>query len=233
VLAVLSAATLKIAGRVLVQAEGDGPVKTLVAEARTDGGVRGYVRLNDKHPAHDFLAANEDADTTIQGLLGKGVLGIIIIQDESNMQPYQGLVPLDGNTLADCAQHYFNQSEQIPTRVKLSVAAIQEEGGTYRWRAGGAIIQQIAADDARGDTQDDGVDGLLFRLFHEEGVRMEQPVSLIDACTCSEERLTATLKGMPADELAEMAEEDGVLEADCQFCGRIYRIPLSVLVKQS
>jgi molecular chaperone Hsp33 len=254
VLAVLSAATLKIDGRVLVQAEGDGPIKMLVAEARTDGGIRGYVRLNEHHPAYAHLAENEDAETNVQGLLGQGVLGLIIIQDDSDMQPYQGIVPLDGQTIADCAQHYFNQSEQIPTRVKLSVDTLQEAEGTFRWRAGGAIIQQIAADDARGDTQEDwdnaralfdtltdeelasealGLEGVLYRLFHETGVRLETPLQITDSCTCSKERLTRTLKSMPPQEIVDMAEDDGVLEADCQFCGRIYRIPLSEVVPQT
>ena len=66
---------------------------------------------------------------------------------------------------------------------------------------------------------------LLFRLFHEEGVRVEPPQHVLDRCTCSEARLKQTLSSMPRAEMQDMADEDGVLVADCQFCGRIYRIP--------
>ncbi len=248
-LAILTAATLKIDGRILVQAEGNGPVRLLVAEARTDGGVRGYLRLD--RARWDKLAEAYGEDRPpVCDMIGKGVLGLMVIQENSTAQPYQGIVPLDGETIADCAQHYFNQSEQIPTRVRLSVLEIEEPGGTKRWRAGGAVIQQIASDDARGDTQehwdyaramfesvtdDELVDPnlssgrLLFRLYHEEGVRMEKPQALQDACTCSKERLVRTLSSMPVSEVRELANDDGILDADCQFCGRIYHIPAGEL----
>ena len=154
VLAVLSAATLKIDGRVLVQAEGDGPVSLLVAEARSDGGLRGYLRLN-REKWDQLMVRNKDARPHPTQMIGKGVMGLVIIQDNPNTQPYQGIVPLDGATMAECAEHYFAQSEQIPTQVRLTVAEISEPGGTMRWRAGGAIIQQVAADAARGDTDED------------------------------------------------------------------------------
>ena len=244
-LAVLTAATLKVDGRILVQAEGDGPVSMLVAEARTDGGVRGYLKLNRDAWAR-LETALDGRRPKVAEMIGQGVLALMIVQDQSLSQPYQGVVPLDGDTLGDCAEHYFAQSEQIPTRVKLSVADFAEPGGTKAWRAGGAIIQQVAADNARGETSDDwdhanalfdtltdaeltdaelSTGRLLFRLFHEEGVRLEPSQSLLDSCTCSAQRLSQTLRAMPAREVREMADEDGMLVADCQFCGRIYRIP--------
>ena len=248
-LAVLTAATLKFDGEILVQAEGDGPISLLVAEARTDGGLRGYLRLNQSR--WDAMIADSDGKRpNVKSMIGRGVLGLMIIQDNPNIQPYQGVVPLDGETIADCAAHYFEQSEQIPTHIRLSVGEIEETGGTRRWRAGGAIIQQVAADEARGDTAEDWdhasalfetlselelvdpkltSDRLLYRLFHEQGVRMEPPAQLRDECTCSEERLKTTLSSMPKQELKEMAEDDGSLVADCQFCGRIYRIPMDDL----
>lgn len=243
-LAVMTAATVKVDGRIMVQAEGDGPIKLLVAEARTDGDLRGYVRLNDEKWAkleEDFKGNKP----SIPDLVGQGVMGLIIIQDQENTTPYQGIVPIEGETLAECAQHYFNQSEQVPTRVHLAVDQIPEEGGTIRWRAGGMIIQQIANDDAREDTQNDwdtarayfdtisneelvseSLDsaGLLYRLFHEEGVRLEMPMRLLDKCPCSEQRLVKSLSAMPEAEILDLAEGDGELVADCQFCGRIYRI---------
>ncbi len=251
-LAVMTAATLKVSGRIMVQAEGNGPVKLLVAEARTDGGLRGYLQLNDEKWAA-LVEKGQDQTPTFSQMIGQGIMGLVIIQDQKNTEPYQGIVPIDGDSLAECAQHYFNQSEQIPTRVKLSVEKVQEEGGTVRWRAGGMIIQQVANDENREDTQNDwdtaralfetiedneltsetlNSSGLLYRLFHEDGVRLEMPKPLLDKCPCSQERLISTLAGMPKVELLDMAEGDNELVADCQFCGRIYRIPTEDVLKQ-
>lgn len=249
-LAVLTVATMKFEGRIVVQAEGDGPISMLMAEARTDGGVRGHLRIN-TDAWNRLEAAHGEDRPHMQQMIGKGVLGLIIIQDDPNTHPYQGVVPLEGATLADCAQLYFAQSEQIPTRVALAVEEILEPEGTRRWRCGAAIIQQVAGDDARGDTREDwdhacalfdtltpeeladekiSAARLLFRLYHEEGVRLEPPKLLRDNCTCSEERLRNTLSSMPPTEIASLAEDDGVLVADCQFCGRIYRIPADDLI---
>jgi molecular chaperone Hsp33 len=157
------------------------------------------------------------------------------------------MVPIEGATLSDCAQMWFSQSEQVPTRVKLAVAEISEPGGTKRWRSGGALIQQVAGDDARGATDEpwdnarhlfDTIEDielvdpdvpsatLLFRLFHETGVRIEPPKALTDKCTCSDEKLLDTLRQMPRDEIMSLAEADGAITADCQFCGRLYRFPV-------
>ena len=248
-LAVLSAATLKIDGKILVQIEGNGPIGMMAAEAHTNGALRGYLRINkDKWEKMSAQAAEERP--SVQAMIGKGVMGLIIIQDNPGTQPYQGVVPLDGETIAECAAHYFAQSEQIPTQLRLSVGEIEEPGGTRLWRVGGAIIQQVAGDDARGDTKEEWdhasalfdtlsdmelvdpaitSDRLLYRLFHENGVRMEMPKAIRDECTCSEERLKSTLSSMPRGELKMMAEEDGKLVADCQFCGRIYHLHLDDL----
>ena len=156
-------------------------------------------------------------------------------------------MPLTKGTLAECAEVYFKNSEQIPSRVGLSVAELEVPGQPTAWRAGGMLVQQIAGDDARGETDDswdeakalfatltDGeladpdlpADQLLFRLFHETGVHMEQPYDVRDACTCNEERLVATLKSMPDNELRELVEENGSLSIDCQFCNRHYDIAI-------
>jgi molecular chaperone Hsp33 len=173
----------------------------------------------------------------------------MLLQPNSpDQQPWQSLVPIEGGTLADCAQMWFAQSEQIPTRVRLAVGEISEPGGTKRWRSGGALIQQVAGDDARGATDEpwnnartlfDTIEDielvdpdvspatLLYRLFHETGVRLELPRSLTDKCTCSEEKLLATLRQMPKTEITSLAEEDGAIAADCQFCGRLYRFQIA------
>ncbi len=244
-LAVLVSHSLKFDGRVVVQAQGEGPVPLMVAEARSDGGVRGYLRL-DRAKWDNLDRINKGARPHIPQAMGRGVLALMLAPNDPHAQPWQSLVPLTGATLADCAQGWFDQSEQTPTRVRLAVAEVSEPGGTKRWRSGGAIIQQIAGDDARGDTDEpwdnarhlfdtvtdmELVDpalssaDLLFRLFHETGVRLEQPRALSDTCTCSEEKLLTTLRAMPRDEILSLAEADGHIGANCEFCGRTYRFP--------
>ncbi len=240
-LAALVGATLKFEGRLLVQAEGNGPVTLLVGEYRSDGSVRGYVRF-DKDAWERLMRINRNAAPHMPQLFGPdGRLGLIILHDNPALQPYQGIVPLMKATLAECAEDYFAQSEQVPTELKLSVA------GDGEWTAGGMIIQRIAADETRGDTEEDWrearalfatlsdaelidpdlpLEGLLFRLFHEQGVMIERLQPLMDRCTCNEERLVGTLKSMPDASLRELVEPDGTLSIDCQFCARHYRVPI-------
>jgi molecular chaperone Hsp33 len=242
-LAVLISASLKFDGKVVVQAQGEGPVPLMVAEARSDGGVRGYLRL-DREKWEKLDRINKGQRPHIPQVLGRGVLALMLQPNDPDASPYQSLVDIAGGTLADCAQAWFTQSEQIPTRVRLTVGEISEPGGTKRWRSGGALIQQVAGDDARGSTDDawdharalfdtitdlelvdpDLSSGrLLFRLFHEDGARLEPPRPLLDQCTCSQERLLATLRSMPKAEILSLAEDDGSIAADCQFCARTYR----------
>lgn len=245
-LAVLVSASLKFDGRVMVQAQGEGPVSLMVAEARSDGGVRGYLRI-DKAKWDNLERINKGARPHIPQVLAKGVLALLLQPNDPDQAPWQSMVPIEGATLSDCAQVWFAQSEQVPTRVKLAVAEISEPGGTKRWRSGGALIQQVAGDEARGSTDepwdnarhlfdtiqdielvdpDVAAATLLFRLFHENGVRLEPPRQLEDKCTCSDEKLLTTLRQMPRDEIVELAEGDGAITADCQFCGRLYRFPV-------
>ncbi len=249
-LAALVGSSLKFDGRLLVQAEGDGPVKMLVGEYRTDGGVRGYARFDAEAWAH-LDKVNKGAAPHMPQLFGpSGRLGLIIIQDNPAIQPYQGIVPLWKGTLSECAEDYFAQSEQVPTRIRLSVAEFERKGEPAQWVSGGMMVQRIAADTARGDTDeawneaqalfttitdqelvdpDLPMEQLLYRLFHEQGVRMEPPVTLDDRCTCNEERLVSTLKAMSDESLRELVEPDGTLSIDCQFCGRHYTVPIETV----
>ncbi len=242
-LAVLVSASLKFEGKVLVQAQGEGPVSLLVAEARSDGGVRGYLRLN-KEKWDRVERVNKGQRPHIPQALGRGVMALMLQPSDPNQAPWQSMVPIEGATLSECAQMWFSQSEQVPTRVRLAVAEVSEPGGTKRWRSGGALIQQVAGDDARGATDEpwdnarhlfDTIEDielvdpdlssgtLLFRLFHENGVRLEPPKALSDKCTCSEEKLLDTISQMDKGEIKALADADGAISADCQFCGRVYR----------
>jgi molecular chaperone Hsp33 len=140
VLTALLGTSLKFDGKLTVQTKGDGPVDLLVADFSTPDSLRAYARYDE-----DALAAAiKEGRTTPPELLGEGVLAFTIDQGRG-MQPYQGIVPLDGSTLEEIAGVYFRQSEQIPTQVRLGVAELydRDEDGKPRhnWRAGGLIAQ--------------------------------------------------------------------------------------------
>lgn len=246
-LAALVGSSLKFEGRLLVQAEGDGPVSMLVGEYRSDGGLRGYARFDKARWAHLEKVNKGDAPHMPQLFGPSGRLALIIVQDNPAVQPYQGVVPLVKGTLSQCAEDYFEQSEQVPTRIRLSVAELARKGEKPVWVTGGMMVQRVAADAARGETAeawreaealfgtltdaelvdpDLPMTDLLYRLFHEQGVRVEDSVNIVDQCTCNEERLIATLGSMPDDSLREMVEPDGTLAIDCQFCNRHYVVPI-------
>jgi molecular chaperone Hsp33 len=160
------------------------------------------------------------------------------------MQRYQGVTPIEGETLALCAETYFAQSEQTPTRVRLAVGRV-DEGKGPRWRSGGLLIQNIAEDQARGPTEeawrtaqilfetvgeDELIDPtiapqtLLFNLFHEDGVRVFEPKPLRAFCRCSEERIVGMLKSFEPEERADMVEADGRIRVTCEYCSREYAL---------
>ncbi|MEO0467179.1 MAG: Hsp33 family molecular chaperone HslO [Pseudomonadota bacterium] len=247
VLAALVGASIKFEGKILVQAEGNGPVGLMVAEYASDGSLRGYIR-RDAEKWDNLMRINKGGRPHMPQLFGSnGVLGLIIVHDDPSMQPYRGVVPLDRGTLAECAEVYFRQSEQVESRISLAVGELKVTGEDRVWRGGGLLMQKIANDEARGTTDDAwetaealfatisdeelvvpdlASEALLFRLFHEEGVRMEAAQPLSDQCSCNEERLRATLTGLSDDSLRELVESDGNLSVNCQFCNRHYSIPI-------
>jgi molecular chaperone Hsp33 len=259
VLAVLLGSSLKFDGKFILQTETDGPVDMLVVDYRTPDAVRAYARFDE-----DAVARAEAERAADPGaLLGKGVLAMTIDQG-ANTNRYQGVVPLEGDSLEDVAHTYFRQSEQIPTRVRLAVAEMhsREEGVMrHRWRAGGILVQFLPEDSGRmrqpdlpgGDLPDDiavdmldeddawiealslvgtvedheltdpsvPVERLLYRLFHERGVRVFTPATIRDRCSCSRGRVQAMLDGFDAHEIEESIENDAI-SVTCEFCGAKY-----------
>lgn len=259
VLAVLLGSSLKFDGKFILQTETDGPVDMLVADYRTSGEVRAYARFD----AGRVAAAEAAGEAAPGTLLGHGTLAMTVDQG-AYMSRYQGVVPLEGQSLEDVAHTYFRQSEQIPTRVRLAVGEIlQRENGAIErsWRAGGLIVQFLPdapdrmrqADLPGGDApegadldpadEDDAwveaqslvgtvedheltdpavpVELLLYRLFHERGVRVFTPVAITDDCSCSRERIAGMLSRFTAEEIAESVE-DGEIVVTCEFCGTRY-----------
>jgi molecular chaperone Hsp33 len=240
-LAALVGSNLKFDGRLIVEARGSGPVRYVVADYDTSGGLRGYCRYD----ADEVEAASHGFQRPgARSLLGEGVF-IMTVDQGSDMDRYQGITAIEGETLALCAEQYFAQSEQTPTRVRLAVGqAAQAEGGDA-WRAGGFLIQYIADDEARGSTieawdrsqaffetigEDELLDPdlssnhLLYRLFHEDGVRVFGSKMLRAFCRCSQDRIETVLKSFPAEDREGMVEPDGKIHVTCEFCSRVYAV---------
>jgi molecular chaperone Hsp33 len=240
-LAALVGSSLKIEGRLIVQAQGDGPVSYVVCDYDSEGSLRGYCRYDEARVAE---VSQGFARPGARTLLGEGVF-VMTIDQGPDTERYQGVTPIEGETLALCAERYFDQSEQTPTRVRLAVGQLQTDQG-FAWRAGGMLLQNIAEDDARGSTldvweraqalfetlgEDELIDPLvppevlLYRLFHEDGVRLEAARPLKAFCRCSEDRIRGVLKSFTPEERADMVEADGAIKVTCEYCSRVYAIP--------
>ena len=247
-LAALVGSNLKFDGRLLVPAPGEGPVRYVVADYDTEGGLRGYCRFD---PEAVEAASQGFARPGARSLLGAGVF-IMTVDQGPDMDRYQGVTAIEGETLALCAEQYFAQSEQTPTRLRLAVGQA-DTGEGLRWRAGGMLIQNIAEDDTRGSTEeawnrsqaffetigedellDPGISGktLLFRLFHEDGVRVYEDKPLRAFCRCSEERIRVVMASFGEDERADMVEPDGKIHVSCEYCAKEYRLSPESLAAQ-
>jgi molecular chaperone Hsp33 len=239
-LAALVGSSLKFEGRLIVQAQGDGPVRYVVADYDTDGRMRGYCRFD----ADEVAAVSQGfARPGARSLLGQGMF-VMTLDRGADFERTQGITPIEGESLSLAAEHYFQQSEQIPTRVRLAVGSVVTDDGVG-WRAGGALIQLIAGDDARGSTgeawdrsralfqtlADDELldptitpETLLFRLFHEDGVRLEDARALVAHCRCSRERIASVLTSFDPVERADMVEADGKIRVTCEYCATVYEL---------
>jgi molecular chaperone Hsp33 len=236
-LAVVLAGALKYDGIFTLQTKGDGAIRLMVADVSTSGAVRGYAQYDAAK-----LDAAADSEAPVPDLVGAGYIAFTVDQGE-HTDRYQGIVELAGDTLADCAKHYFRQSEQLQAGIKLAVGRVGPGG---IWRAGGLMLQRVPPEGGYGPIADDVEDGwrramvlmssttaaeltdpdlpprrLLYRLFHEEGVRVYDTHPLEARCRCSRERIETILRAFPADEIDDMRKER-VVSVTCEFCNRRY-----------
>jgi len=234
-IAAMLATAIKFEGVFTLQAKGSGAVTLIVADVTSAGDIRGYARCDAA-----AVAALGDRASNLKHLLGDGWLAFTVDQGE-DMERYQGIVELAGTTLAECVQHYFRQSEQIATG--LSLAVDRTEAG---WRAGAIMVQSLPEEEsgapAKTNQEDDwrhsmvllatcekrelldqglAQGDLLYRLFHEQGVRVYPSHALRPRCRCSRDKVGTVLRSLPRDELDEFKVE-GKVVVTCEFCNTHY-----------
>ena len=233
-------------GQLTLQAQqGTGAIDLMVADYK-DGELRGYVRHDP-----DKLAALP-ADPSLFALFGAAYLAVTFDQAVTG-ERYQGIVPLEGGSLADAVEYYFFQSEQVPSVVRMAMT----EDAHGRPIAAGLLLQhlpegeegrerlhvrqdqpewlhvQALAQTVKPEELTDvalGLDALLWRLFGAEDlVRVAEPVHLSRGCRCDPDHIRGVLARFPAEERAAMADESGVIGVDCAFCARSFPVPIDSL----
>lgn len=235
-LALLLSSMLKYKGIFILQAQGDGVVRRLVSDVTSDLEVRATAGF-DAESLATLLADNPQP--SLKELFGHGYLAFTVDQGEFT-ERYQGIVELVGDSLEDSIHHYFAQSEQIGTAIKLS-ASKNDKG---EWKTGAVMLQYVPdysniPQDAKpisdgwaraqmllATCSDEELldiklhdNTLLFRLFHEEGVRVFKPEMVTKACRCTLEKLQGVLE-MLSSEDRDHAAQDGKITMTCEFCNK-------------
>ncbi len=215
--AVLLSATIKFEGSLIIQAQGEGALKTLVAQSTHDRKIRGLARGG-------VFASTKN----LSEMMGDGRL-VITVEPEKG-EPYQGIVSLEGADIAGVITNYFLQSEQLEARVWL----VANE--TY---AAGLFLQELPAQDsyeldwerisalACTVTKDEmlslGCEEMLHRLFNEEKVRLFGAEPVTFKCACSQLKIEDTLVSLGREELESILQNRDTIEVDCEFCGKQYQ----------
>jgi molecular chaperone Hsp33 len=250
VLTVALAGGLKYDGIFTLQIQSDGPVSLVVTDVTTAGELRSYAKYDEAK-----IPGPEDAPGThVPTLLGRGHLAFTVDQGPDTDR-YQGLVELAGETIAECATHYFRQSAQLDAAVMLAAdrTGPRREDSEIGWRAGGLVLQHLADGEPASLGSADGDDPwrramilmatgteaeildpalparrFVHRLFHEEGLEISAPRRLTRGCRCSPSRIVSVLRGLPRSEVEKLAI-GGQIEVTCEFCNREFVLDLDQL----
>ena len=231
--AVLLAATLKFDGTLSLQLQGQGPMHLMLAQCSSQLGVRAVARYREAPDTRDVLV-----------LAGAGNL-TVTLENEDLSQRYQGVVPLSNDRLAGCLQEYFENSEQLPTRLWLHADEQGVSGLLLQRLSNDSVAQRskntlpapldpAEVDDAwhrvqlLGDTLKPAElhtltdRQILHRLFAEDDVRMFESAPVFFRCRCSRERVQGMLRGLGEQEIRSLLQERGSVEVRCDFCNRAY-----------
>jgi molecular chaperone Hsp33 len=214
----LLSATLKFEGAMIMQMQGEGPVRLLVVEVTSEQTMRATAKWE-----------GDVSSNNLKSLLGNGRFVITIVPD-GNKQSYQGIVALEGDTVSEVLEHYMLKSEQLETRLWLA--------SDLRQTAGLMLQKMPAAQTQDPDAWDRAVKlgetitsqellrlparDIVHRLYHEEDVRIFDPRPVAFRCSCSRERVTAMLRILGHDEVQSIIDEREKVDVECEFCGRHY-----------
>jgi molecular chaperone Hsp33 len=232
ILAAVLASALKYEGVFTLQVQGDGPVSLIMADITSDGAMRAYAKMKSGASADDI------AGNSIPQVIGAGYMAFTVDQGPDT-ERYQGITELTGATLAECAQNYFRQSEQLETAITITsslatsgeiakaaglmVQRLPSAGDGDKededWRRAVVLMSSITPAELLADTL--SASQILYRLYHEDGIRLYDQRLLRNECRCSEERVSRTLMSFPRSEIDEMAE-DGLITVTCEFCRTDY-----------
>jgi molecular chaperone Hsp33 len=251
--------SIKLRWKLSLQVRGKGAARLIATDY--------YGPSDEGEPARIRAYASYDADrldpaASAYSQVGDGYFAVMLDQG-AGMTPYQGFTPIAGNSLSDCAQTYFAQSEQLPTRFALTFGKSQMPGQPAQWRGGGVMLQHmpqvgegVASPEGSGEggllTHTDILAGepaenwtrvnalldtveeleligptvapteLLVRLFHEESPRVFDATPVHFGCSCSAEKVKQTMSIYSQKDIVHMTTPEGIVTADCQFCGAHY-----------
>jgi molecular chaperone Hsp33 len=215
----LLASTLKFNGSLILQIQGDGPISLLVMECDSQGTMRGMAKWSELPPAG-----------TLPELVGTGKLAITI-DPKAGRERYQGIVELDGKSVAEVLMTYLQRSEQLATRLWLA-ADEQRASGLLLQRMPGSQGEAADEDWNRANLLAETITGeelldlapreIIHRLYHEEDVRLFEPRPLRFGCSCSRDRVIRTLRILGYQDLQSLLEERGSVSVDCEFCNQHY-----------
>jgi len=221
VVTALCSSGLKFDGRISLQLRSGAALSLLMADCTDEGGLRGLAQFDD--------AAIRAGDGDLQRLAAGGTL-TMTLEPSGQGRTYQGIVPLLGGGMAEAMEAYFRQSEQLETRIRVSVGAGAAAGILLQrlpgeapdpdgWNRLGQLLDTVSIDELRATDSET----LLHRLFHEEPRRLFPARPLVFHCPCSRERVLSVLLGLGEAELTDILETQGEVDVDCRFCNEKYR----------
>jgi len=237
-MAAVLASGLKYDGIFTLQLQGDGPIRLMVVDVTSGGDMRGYARFE----ADRLASPARTTEGPVPRLFGGSAVMSFTVDQGPGTERYQGITPLEGATLSECCHAYFRQSEQLQTAIQLCATDMAAPAGGRRaaalmiqrlplaqgvdretaeddWRR--AVILMSSARPAELLSPELEAAELLYRLFHEDGVRLFRTRPLRQHCRCSQVKVERALRAFPVDELLAMREDD-LLRVTCEFCKAEY-----------
>ena len=212
---------LKFDGEMILQIKGSGPITMMVAECSSEGRIRSTAQWEDVGDA-----------ITFEDFFGAGYLAVTV--DPRQGERYQGIVPLESGSISGCINHYFQNSEQLDTKLWLAsdqstvggllIQRIPEEGGqTLQGHANWETLSALADTITNQELASEAGPLMIYKLFHELNPRSFDPWGIEFGCSCSKERSARALRALGEIELKQLFAEQPSLTVDCHFCGQVYQ----------